>query len=88
MPRIVRITSIVTLVVEIVVEVDVASLGGGGGSAAPGECMIPANAETASVILRATTAPVRRNVFIVVPPRVIESFVSLPEEECKIFKST
>jgi hypothetical protein len=63
--RIVRIKVVVTLVVE----VEVCSLGGGGGSTAPGECTIPANAETANVRLKATTALVRRNPFIVVPPK-------------------
>ena len=37
----------------------VASLGGGGGSVAPGECIIPADAETASVTLSAITAKIR-----------------------------
>jgi hypothetical protein len=50
------------------VEVDVCSGGGGGGSTTPGECMTPANADTASDRLRATTALVRRNLFIVVVP--------------------
>ena len=43
--------------------VDVSPGGGGGGSALPGECIIPANAETVSVRLRATTAPVLRSFF-------------------------
>jgi hypothetical protein len=48
--------------------VDVSSLagGGGGGSTAPGECIIPANADTVSVRLSATAAQLRRNLFIVV----------------------
>ena len=58
--RIVRITSVVMLIVE------VDSLGGGGGSTAPGECIIPANAETVSVRLSATAAQLRRSLFIVV----------------------
>ena len=45
-------------------EVDDSSLGGGGGGGVlPGECIVPANTETASVKLRTTTALVRRNVF-------------------------
>jgi hypothetical protein len=60
MRRIVRITSVVMLIVE------VDSLGGGGGSTAPGECIIPANAVTVSVRLSATAAQLRRNLFIVV----------------------
>ena len=64
MLRIVRITSVVMLVVEVVVQVDSSWLGGGGGSTAPGECIIPAKPETASVRLRATTALVRRTLFI------------------------
>ena len=60
--RIVTIRVVVTLDVE----VDVCSLGaGGGGVAAPGECIIPANAETVSVRVSAMTAPLRRSVFIV-----------------------
>ena len=55
---------IVVMSVDVGVDVDVSSLGGGGGGdAAPGECIIPANAETVSVRLRATTAPVRRSLF-------------------------
>ena len=58
--RIVRIR-----VVTLGIEVDVCSLGGGGGgSTTPGECMIPANAETVSVRLSATAAQLRRNLFM------------------------
>ena len=56
---IVRITVVVTLVVEVVVW-----LGGGGGSVLPGECIIPANAETVSATVRIDTAHVRHNLFI------------------------
>lgn len=55
---------IVAMTVVVMVVVKVSDwLGGGGGSTAPGECIIPANAETVSVRVRATTAPVRRNLF-------------------------
>src|ERR1051325_11415397 len=61
------IVRIIVVAISVVVVVDVgscSSFGGGGvGSSLPGECMIPAKAETASVRLRATTAPVRRNLF-------------------------
>ena len=53
----------ITVAAMLVVEVDALDGGGGGGSATPGECMVPANAETASVRLRATTAHVRCNWF-------------------------
>jgi hypothetical protein len=54
----------ITVVVMSVVVVDDSSLGGGGGgSAAPGECNVPASAEIESVKVRATTAPVRSNLF-------------------------
>ena len=59
----------ITVVVMLAVEVD--SLGGGGGSAAPGECSIPANAETVSVRLSATIMLARRNLFIVVVLRLV-----------------
>ena len=52
-----------TVVVMLVVNVDIALGGGGGGSTTPGECIVPANAATASVSVRATTAPVRLNFF-------------------------
>lgn len=55
------------VVVMLDVEVDV-SLGGGGGDAAPGEEIVPANAETASAMLRIATAHVWRKVFMWVPP--------------------
>ena len=48
------------------VDVDVSSVGCAGvgdGDATPGECMVPANADTARVRLRAKTAPVWRNLF-------------------------
>ena len=47
------------------VEVDTLG-GGGGGSATPGECIIPANAETVSIRISATAAQLRLNLFIVV----------------------
>ena len=53
------------LVVEVVVEVDSPWLGGRGGDATPGECIVPANVEKASARLKAMTAPVRRNLFII-----------------------
>lgn len=62
-------------VVVMLVEVDACSLGGGGGgSTTPGECIVPANAETVTIKLRATVALIRRNLFTVVPPKVIRSF--------------
>lgn len=51
-------------VVVMLVEDD--ALGGGGGSTTPGECIIPANAETVNVRLRPTAAQLRRNLLIVV----------------------
>jgi hypothetical protein len=51
-----------------VVEIDVSSLGGGGGSLLPGECIMPAKAEAVSVRLSATTAQLRRNLFICCGP--------------------
>lgn len=53
---------IIVVAMSVVVVVD-SWLGGGGGSALPGECIIPANADTVRVRLRATTAPVRRSLF-------------------------
>lgn len=50
-----------TVVVMLVVKVSDWLGGGGGGSTTPGECIVPANAETVSVRVRATTAPVRLN---------------------------
>ena len=47
---------------DIDVDVDV-SLGGGGGGIAPGECIVPAVADSASTMLRLTTAQVRRKLF-------------------------
>jgi hypothetical protein len=44
------------------VEVEDVWVGGGGGAATPGESIIPANAETASVTVRSATALARRNV--------------------------
>jgi hypothetical protein len=55
------------VVVMLDVEVDV-SLGGGGGDAAPGEDIVPPNAETASAMLTIATAHVWRKVFMWVPP--------------------
>jgi len=52
----------ITVVVMLVVKID-NSLGGGGGSTAPGECIIPANAGTVSVRVRASTVPIRLNLF-------------------------
>ena len=43
------------------VEVDEVPLGGGVGDAAPGESIVPANAETASAIVRIAMAHVRRS---------------------------
>ena len=54
----------VVVISIVVVVVDVSSGGGGGGSATPGECIIPANAETVSIRLSATAAQLRRNLFI------------------------
>ena len=54
-PRIVRITVVVMLLVDDV------PLGGGGGAAMPGEPIVPANAETASAIIRIEIAHARRN---------------------------
>ena len=65
--RIVKITVVVT------VDVDVCSVGGGG-STAPGEWSIPANAETVSIRLSARIAPLLRNVFIVWSSEVIRNF--------------
>ena len=60
-PRIVKIT---VVVMEVDIDVDVSlGGGGGGGDTTPGECIVPANAGTASVMLRLTTAHVRRNLF-------------------------
>ena len=59
-PRIVKIT---VVVIEVDIAVDVSLGGGGGGDTTPGECIVPANAGTASVMLRLTTAHVRRNLF-------------------------
>jgi len=58
------------VVVKLLVEVDDVSLGGGGGGSdtTPVECIIPPNADTASVRIRATIRPIRRNLFIVVVP--------------------
>jgi hypothetical protein len=50
----------ITVVVMLVVEVDALGGGGCGGSATPGECIVPAKAETASARLRVTTTHVRR----------------------------
>jgi hypothetical protein len=50
------------MVGDIDVDVDV-SLGGGGGGIAPGECIVPAVADSASTMLRLTTAQVRRKLF-------------------------
>jgi hypothetical protein len=47
-------------VVEVVVDV---SLGVGGGDTAPGEDIVPANAETVSAMLRSVTAHIRRRLF-------------------------
>jgi hypothetical protein len=58
-PRIVKIT---VGVIDVEIEVDV-SLGGGGGATTPGECIVPANTGKASVMLRLTTAHVRRKLF-------------------------
>lgn len=54
------IVRMIVAVMLVVVDVDVSSLGGGGGSTAPGECIVPANTEIVSVKLRAATAPIRR----------------------------
>ena len=43
------------------VEVDDVPLGGGAGAGAPGESIVPANAETESAALRIATAHVRRS---------------------------
>jgi hypothetical protein len=53
--RIVRITVVVMLVEDVWV-------GGGGGAATPGESIVPANAETASAVVRIATELTRRNV--------------------------
>ena len=55
----VRINVVEMLVVEVVCVVG----GSVGGFTAPGEYIVPANAETARVKLRVTIAPVRRNLF-------------------------
>ena len=52
-----------TVAVMLVVDGDDAPGGGGGGSTTPGECIVPANAETVSVRIRATTTPDRLNLF-------------------------
>lgn len=55
--------------VDAVVDVVVPLVGGGGG-AAPGEWIVPAITETASVMLRIATVHVRRKVFTFgCPPR-------------------
>ena len=55
---------IVVMTVVVMLFVKVSDwLGGGGGSTTPGECIVPANEETASIRVRATAAPVRLNVF-------------------------
>src|SRR6185369_6491088 len=78
--RIVRITSVVMLVV-------IDSFGGGGGSAAPGECIIPANAETVSVRLSATAAQLRLSLFIVVVLQSdLEIFASTVGKEMQNFQ--
>ena len=47
---------------DVDVDVVVDPLGGGGGTA-PGECIVPANTEIASAMLRIATADVRHKVF-------------------------
>ena len=83
------IVRMIVAVMLVVVDVDVSSLGGGGGSTAPGEWIIPANAETVSVKLRAAIAPIWRNLrTFVALLRVIENFASAIRKGYKIFNST
>lgn len=56
------IVRIIVVVRSVDVDVDV-SLGGGGGDAAPGECIVPANAETANAMLSTAMVHVRRRLF-------------------------
>ena len=63
----------IMVVVMLDVEVDV-SVGGGGGDAAPGEDIVPPNAETASAMLTIATAHVWRRVFTWVPPKKMQNF--------------
>lgn len=67
------------------VEVDV-SVGGGGGDAAPGEDIVPPNAETASAMLTIATAHVWRKVFTWVPPREDAKLLHF-RRSCKTFAS-
>lgn len=67
------------------VDVDV-SLGGGGGDATPGDEIVPANAETASAMVRIATAHVWRKLFIWVPPKEMQKFCT-PEGNAKLLRS-
>ena len=49
--------------VDVDVDVDADVSPGGGGGVAPGECIVPANTDRPSAMLRIATAHVRRNGF-------------------------
>ena len=74
------------VVVMLDVEVDV-SVGGGGGDAAPGEDIVPPNAETASAMLTIATAHVWRKVFTWVPPKKMQNFC-IAEDNAKLLRRT
>lgn len=71
------IVRMIGAVMLVVVDVDVSSLGGGGGSTTPGECIVPANTETVSVKLRAATAPIWRNLRTFVALRVTGALATM-----------
>ena len=75
------------VVVMLDVEVDV-SLGGGGGDAAPGEDIVPPNAETASAMLTIATAHVWRRVFMWVPPAKNMQTFCISEDDAKLLRRT